>query len=35
MFLKPGAENANHFELVAATGFEPGFPHRRALLPSH
>jgi len=31
MFLKPGAKNANHFELVAPTGFEPVFHVRHAL----
>src|SRR2546429_9156948 len=33
MFLKPGAKNANNFELVAPTGFEPVFHvrHARAL----
>jgi len=35
MFLKHGAKNVNEIELVAPTGFEPVFPHRRTLLPAN
>ena len=34
MFLEPGPETANKNNLVAPTGFEPGFPVRHALFQS-